>query len=97
MTKEQFKKRVNVFAGQFGFTTKKYEGMVGVSNREYIIWVDDLGYGTRQVDEDSDGEPRNQGEYKNLDELLSTFMVDGELFAESVLPTIERLDMVYAG
>ena len=97
MTKEQFKKRVNVFAGQFWFTTKKYEGMVGVSNREYIIWVDDLGYGTRQVDEDSDGEPRNQGEYKNLDELLSTFMVDGELFAESVLPAIEQLHTIYYG
>ena len=97
MTKEQFKKRVNVFAGQFWFTTKKYEGMVGVSNREYIIWVDDLGYGTRQVDEDSDGEPRNQGEYKNVDELLTTFMVDGELFAESVLPAIEQLHTIYYG
>ena len=97
MTKEQFKSKVNVIGGTFDFTTDKYEGLIGVSNREYIIWVDDLGYGTRQVDEDSDGEPRNQGEYKNLDELLSTFMVDGELFAESVLPTIERLDMVYAG
>ena len=95
MTKEQFKKRVNVFAGQFWFTTKKYEGMVGVSNREYIIWVDDLGYGTRQVDESSDREPRNIGEYKNVDELLSTFMVDGELFAEAVLPTIEKLHTVY--
>ena len=97
MTKEQFKKRVNVFAGQFGFTTKKYEGMVGVSRREYFIWVDDLGYGTRQVDEDCDVGPRNMGEYKNVDELLSTFMVDGELFAEAVLPTIEKLKMVYAG
>ena len=86
-----------MFAGQFGFTTQKYEGMVGVSRREYFIWVDDLGYGTRQVDEDCDVGPRNMGEYKNVDELLSTFMVDGELFAEAVLPTIEKLKMVYAG
>ena len=56
-----------------------------------------MGYGTRQVDEDSDGEPRNQGEYKNVDELLSTFMVDGELFAESVLPAIEQLHTIYYG
>ena len=97
MTKEQFKNKVNVIGGTFDFTTDKYEGLIGVSNREYIIWVDDLGYGTRQVDEDSDGEPRNQGEYKNVDELLSTFMVDGELFAESVLPAIEQLHTIYYG
>ena len=95
MTKEQFKSKVNVIGGTFDFTTDKYEGLIGVSNREYIIWVDDLGYGTRQVDEDSDVGPRNMAEYKNVDELLSTFMVDGELFAESVLPTIEKLHTVY--
>lgn len=95
MTKEQFKNKVNVIGGTFDFTTDRYEGMVGVSNREYIIWVDDLGYGTRQVDESSNREPRNIGEYKDVDELLSTFMVDGELFAESVLPTIEKLHTVY--
>ena len=50
MTKEQFKSKVDVLGGTFGFTTDRYEGMVGVSNREYIIWVDNLGYGTRQVD-----------------------------------------------
>ena len=97
MTKEQFKSKVDVLGGTFGFTTDRYEGMVCVSNREYIIWADDLGYGTRQVEESSDREPRNIGEYKNVDELLSTFMVDGELFAEAVLPTIEQLKMVYAG
>ena len=97
MTKEQFKSKVDVLGGTFGFTTDRYEGMVGVSNREYIIWADDLGYGTRQIDEDCDVGPRNMGEYKNVDELLSTFMVDGELFAEAVLPTIEQLKMVYAG
>lgn len=95
MTKEQFKSKVNVIGGTFDFTTDRYEGMVGVSNREYIIWVDDLGYGTRQVDESSNREPRNIGEYKDVDELLSTFMVDGELFAEAVLPTIEKLHTVY--
>lgn len=95
MTKEQFKNKVNVIGGTFDFTTDRYEGMVGVSNREYIIWVDDLGYGTRQVDESSNREPRNIGEYKDVDELLSTFMVDGELFSEAVLPTIEQLHTVY--
>ena len=97
MTKEQFKSKVNVIGGTFDFTTDKYEGLIGVSNREYIIWVDDLGYGTRQVDEDSDVGPRNMAEYKNVDELLSTFMVDGELFAESVLPAIEQLHTIYYG
>lgn len=95
MTKEQFKSKVNVIGGTFYFTTDKYEGLIGVSNREFFVWVDDLGYGTRQVDEDSDVGPRNMAEYKNVDELLSTFMVDGELFAESVLPTIEKLHTVY--
>lgn len=95
MTKEQFKSKVNVIGGTFYFTTDKYEGLIGVSNREFFVWVDDLGYGTRQVDEDSDVGPRNIGEYKDVDELLSTFMVDGELFAESVLPTIEKLHTVY--
>ena len=95
MTKEQFKSKVNVIGGTFYFTTDKYEGLIGVSNREFFVWVDDLGYGTRQVDEDSDVGPRNMAEYKNVDELLSTFMVDGELFAESVLPTIEQLHTVY--
>ena len=79
MTKEQFKSKVNVIGGTFYFTTDKYEGLTGVSNREFFVWVDDLGYGTRQVDEDSDVGPRNMAEYKNVDELLSTFMVDGEL------------------
>ena len=95
MTKEQFKSRVNVIGGTFWFATGKYEGLIGVSNREFFIWVDDLGYGTRQVDEDCDVGPRNMAEYKNVDELLSSFMVDGELFAESVLPTIEKLHTVY--
>ena len=95
MTKEQFKSKVNVIGGTLYFTTDKYEGLIGVSNREFFVWVDDLGYGTRQVDEDSDVGPRNMAEYKNVDELLSTFMVDGELFAESVLPTIEKLHTVY--
>lgn len=95
MTKEQFKSKVDVLGGTFDFTTDKYEGLIGVSNREFFIWVDDLGYGTRQVDEDSNVGPRNMAEYKNVDELLSTFMVDGELFAESVLPTIEKLHTVY--
>ena len=97
MTKEQFKSKVNVIGGTFYFTTDKYEGLIGVSNREFFVWVDDLGYGTRQVDEDSDVGPRNMAEYKNVDELLSTFMVDGELFAESVLPAIEQLHTIYYG
>ena len=97
MTIEQFKSKVDVIGGTYDFFTDRYEGLIGVTNREFFIWVDDLGYGTRQVDEDCDVGPRNMGEYKNVDELLSTFMVDGELFAEAVLPTIEQLKMVYAG
>ena len=95
MTKEQFKSKVDVIGGTYDFFTDRYEGLIGVTNREFFIWVDDLGYGTRQVDEDCDVGPRNMGEYKNVDELLSTFMVDGELFAEAVLPTIEKLRTIY--
>jgi hypothetical protein len=86
MTKNHFKSTLNVSGGQFDFQTDKHEGMIGISPASVVIWVDD-------IDADRD-EPKNIGEFKNIDELLEKFNVDGEPFVVTILPKITELNMI---
>lgn len=95
MTKSQLKTMLNVIGGQFVFATNRHEGMIGVSPAGVVIWVDDAGFGTPKNSRDDDSEPRNAGEYRSIDEMLSNFKVDGKLFVEAVLPEIEELNRIY--
>lgn len=92
MNREQFKKTVDVVGGQFTFETEKYEGMIGVTPARIVIWVDDRGFSSQSV-EDDESEPKNVGEFKNADDLLETFAVDGMKF-ELLLPEIKSLSVM---
>lgn len=99
MEKEQFIKRLNGnlnVGGTFNFFTARYEGFIFwmKGSRRLVIWVDDKGF--TSPENSSDAEPRNIGEFHSIEEMLAKFKVDGTLFAESVLPTIEKLNQIYA-
>ena len=86
MTKDHFKSILDISGGQFDFQTDKHEGMIGISPASVVIWVDDI---------DADGdEPKYIGEYKNVNELLEKFNVDGKPFVVNVLPQITKLNML---
>lgn len=87
MTNDLFKELLNISGGQFEFYTDKHEGMIGLSPSQIMIWVDDLGFGKIT----DDVEPKNIGYYNSIDDLLKTFKVDNELFADNVLPQITSL------
>ena len=86
MTKDQFKIALSVSGGQFTFQADRYEGMIGITPANVVIWVDDIG-------SDSD-EPKNIGEFNSVSDLLEKFNVDGESFVASILPRIKSLNML---
>lgn len=86
MTKDQFKSILNVSGGQFNFQADRYEGMIGISPANVVIWVDD-------IDTDRE-EPKNIGEFKSVSDLLEKFNVDGESFVVNILPKITNLKML---
>ena len=86
MTKEKFKKVLDVQGGQFEFETDQNEGMIGISPSQVVIWVDDLGF--------CEGEPEYIGYYRSVDELLEKFKVNGKPFAETLLPEIGKLHRI---
>ena len=99
MEKEQFIKRLNGnlnVGGTFRFFTEQYEGFIFwmKGSRRLVIWADDKGYSSPENHRDAG--PRNIGEFQSIEEMLAKFKVDGVLFAESVLPTIEKLNQIYA-
>ena len=89
MTKEQLEATLNVSGGQFMFSTKKQEGMIGVCPSYIFIWVDD------KEGSDLTAEPKNVGEFETIREMLEQFVVNGQPFSESVLPDIEKLEQLY--
>lgn len=76
------------------FKTKKKEGLISTGLENIFIWVDEKGFSNSLNNDDEAQEPRNVGEYKNADEMLKSFKVDGELFADVVLPYIHELSHV---
>ena len=99
MKKEQFIERLNGnlnVGGTFNFFTERYEGFIFwlKGSRRLVIWVDDKGFSS--LGNNRDAGPRNTGEFQSIEEMLAKFKVDGALFAESVLPTIEKLNQIYA-
>ena len=86
MTKEEFKKVLDVQGGQFDFQIGRYEGMIGISPSQVVIWVDDSDF--------CKGEPEFIGYYRSVDELLEKFQVKGQLFAETLLPKIGKLHRI---
>lgn len=99
MKKEQFIERLNGnlnVGGTFNFFTEQHDGFIFwlKGSRRLVIWVDDKGFSS--LENSSDAEPRNIGEFQSIEEMLAKFKVDGALFAESVLPTIEKLNQIYA-
>jgi hypothetical protein len=93
MTREQFKKELSSGAGQLTIKTDKYVGMIGISPSNILIWVDDPDFWGPASARNIDG-PRNIGEFRDADELLNEFEVDGRKFADSVLPEIKKLIVV---
>jgi len=86
MTRDRFKSELSIRGGQFDFQTDRHEGMIGINPSSIVIWVDDIS---------ADGdEPKYIGEFKDVDELLEEFKVDGESFATNVLPKIIKLNML---
>ena len=86
MTKEEFKSVLDVQGGQFDFQIGRYEGMVGITPSQVVIWVDDTDF--------YKGEPEYIGYYRSVDELLEKFRVKGKPFAETLLPEISELHRI---
>lgn len=95
MTKDRIKEILSISGGQFDYRTGKYEGMLGVSPNSIVVWADDVGFSNATNDND-DAEPRNVGEFATVDEMLAQFRVDGELFADVVLPDIKEVIPIYS-
>ena len=93
MTREDFLKTIKT-PGTFMFKTDKKEGLVSTGLEDAFIWVDERGFSDPSVDIGKGREPRNMGVYENTDEMLRLFRVDGELFAEAVLPQIQELSQI---
>ena len=82
---------LSIGGGQFDFFTDKHEGMIGVDPSKIVIWVDEKGFSVSP----GEGEPKNYGEFKTIDDLFSGFMVDGLPFVDAVLPDIPKLIQLY--
>ena len=94
MTREQFKKALQGSAkvgGMFEFYTDQHEGTIFSADYTTFVWVDKIGF-SRSSDR---AEPEYVGEYKSVDEMLSAFRVNGNLFADAVLPAIRELKQIY--
>lgn len=99
MEKEQFIERLNGnlnVGGTFNFFTEQHDGFIFwlKGSRRLVIWVDNKGFSSQENNNGT--EPRNIGEFQSIEEMLAKFKVDGTLFAESVLPTVEKLNQIYA-
>ena len=99
MEKEQFIERLNGnlnVGGTFNFFTEQHDGFIFwlKGSRRLVIWVDNKGFSSQENNNGT--EPRNIGEFQSVEEMLAKFKVDGTLFAESVLPTVEKLNQIYA-
>lgn len=99
MEKEQFIERLNGnlnVGGTFNFFTEQHDGFIFwlKGSRRLVIWVDNKGFSSQE--NNNGAEPRNIGEFQSVEEMLAKFKVDGTLFAESVLPTVEKLNQIYA-
>ena len=52
MTRNQFYEELAVTGGQFNFRTAMYEGMIGISPNSLVIWVDNIGFGESNIDDE---------------------------------------------
>lgn len=93
MTKDRIKEILNISGGQLDFRTGKHEGMFGISPNKIVVWVDDVGFSDSEND---NAEPKNIGEFATVEEMLAQFRVDGELFADVVLPEIKEITPIYS-
>ncbi len=85
MTREEFKKIVEVHANGYTFTTEKYNGFFATNPDDCCISMSDKN-------DDEDG---NYGIFSSIDEAIDTFEVNGVKFTE-LLPQITHLQVVYS-